>query len=140
MKRPLFSLTVAVLCFIVTACGSPAALAETSAMPTTSFNSEAAASISTEVIPIPNDVIRTIEVGNLPWELDELIVASEAVVIGKVSKILAPYLPLPRGIAEANYGLNAVGGPQGQWTINGEWVRDRHNKQLALSGLIKLIG
>jgi hypothetical protein len=140
MKRPLFSLAVAVLCFIATACGGPAALAGTPAVPTTSAAPETTPSLSTEVIPTPGDIIRTIDVGNLLWELDELVVASEVIVIGKVSKILAPYLPLPRGIAEANYGLNAVGGPQGQWTINGYWVRDRHNKELALSDLIKLIG
>jgi hypothetical protein len=90
MKKPLFSLAVAVLCSIVTACGSPAALAGTPAVPSTSAAPETTPGISTEVIPLPNDVIRTIDVGNMAWELDELIVASEAVVIGKVSKIPAP--------------------------------------------------
>ncbi len=53
---------------------------------------------------------------------------------------LVPYLPIPQGVIQTNYGLDAVGGPQGQWTINGEWVRDRHNEEMRLEDLVKMIG
>jgi hypothetical protein len=52
----------------------------------------------------------------------------------------APYLPIPQGFTEANYGFDAVGGPQGQWTVNGEWLRDAHNSEMRLEDLLKMMG
>ncbi len=43
---------------------------------------------STEVTLTPEDIATTIDTGNLSWSLDELITASEVIVVGKVVDIL----------------------------------------------------